>query len=329
MPKVNNLEAITHSLDLALEKYDNSVLYGEDAGFEGGVFRATQGLQAKYGEGRVFDAPIAEATLLGSAIGMAIAGMRPIVEMQFEGFAYPALQHLFCHASRMRNRSRGRYTVPLVMRTPMGGGIRALEHHSEAIESVFAHIPGLKVVIPSSPFDTKGLLLGAMDSDDPVLFLEPTKIYRAFKQEIPDEYYTIPIGEGYKVQEGEDLTIVTYGAQVLVCQKAIAQYQADNPGTTIELIDLRSIKPWDAAMVVESVQKTGRLIVVHEAVKSFSVASEVIATVSEKCFEYLEAPCARVTGYDIIIPFAVGEKYHEISEKKVLLKIDEVINYEI
>ena len=328
MGTMNNLEAINNALDIALTKYDNTVVYGEDAGFEGGVFRVTSGLQKKHSEKRVFDSPIAEATLCGSAVGMALAGMHPIVEMQFEGFSYPSLQHLFCHASRMRNRTRGRFTCPMIIRTPMGGGIRALEHHSEAIEAVFAHIPGLKVIIPSTPYDSKGLLLAAVASEDPVIFLEPTKIYRAFKQEIPDDFYTIPIGKAYHVMEGDDLTIVTYGAQVLTCQKAIAQYQKENPDFTFDLIDLRTIKPVDIATIVESVEKTGRLIVVHEAVKSFSVASEIIAMVNERCFDSLQAPCARVTGYDIIIPFAVGEKYHLVSEARVIKQIEATLNYE-
>ena len=193
--KVNNIKALNQAMDLAMEKYDNVVLYGEDAGFEGGVFRATIGLQKKYGERRVFDSPISEATLAGTAVGMAINGLIPIVEMQFEGFSYPGLQQVFTHVARMRNRSRGRFICPLIIRTPMGGGIRALEHHSEAMEAMFAHNPGLTVIVPSTPFDTKGLFLAAIESKNPVLFLEPTKIYRAFKQEIPEEYYTLPIGK--------------------------------------------------------------------------------------------------------------------------------------
>lgn len=314
---VNNIQALTNGLEVAFAKHDNTVLYGEDAGFEGGVFRATVGLQAKFGERRVFDSPIAEATLAGTAVGMAMNGMRPVVEMQFEGFSYPALQQIFCHIARTRNRSRGRFTCPLVIRTPMGGGIRALEHHSEAMEAMLAHNPGLVVVIPSTPFDTKGLIIAAIESNDPVLFLEPTKIYRAFKQEIPADYYTLSLGEAYQITTGDDVTVVTYGAQVPLCQKVINQYMADNPNVSIELIDLRTIKPWDEAMVVASVQKTGRLVVVHEAVKSFSVASEIMATVSEKCFEHLRAPLMRVTGYDIMIPYDKGEKYHLISEERL------------
>lgn len=328
MPVVNNIQALTHALDLAMEKHSNVVVYGEDAGFEGGVFRATVGLQEKYGEDRCFDAPIAEATLVGTAVGMAINGMKPIVEMQFEGFSYPALQQLFIHVARMRNRSRGRFTCPLIVRMPMGGGIRALEHHSEAMEAMFSHNPGLKIIIPSSPYDMKGLLLAAVESPDPVIFLEPTKIYRAFKQEIPDEYYTLPIGEGYKIKEGDDLTIVTYGAQVGDCEKALAQLKEEGVNVNVDLIDLRTIQPWDRDMVIESVKKTGRILVVHEAVRSFSVAAEVITTVNENCFEYLRAPAGRVTGYDIVIPFDRGEHYHQPSVQKIAVKIKELINYQ-
>ncbi|AGM24861.1 alpha-ketoacid dehydrogenase subunit beta [Spiroplasma chrysopicola] len=328
MAVLNNIQALTHALDLAMEKHQNVIVYGEDAGYEGGVFRATVGLQQKYGEERCFDAPIAEATLVGTAVGMAINGLKPVVEIQFEGFSYPIIQQLFTHVARMRNRSRGRFTCPMVIRMPMGGGIRALEHHSEAMEAMFAHNPGLKVVIPSTPFDTKGLLLAAVESPDPVLFLEPTKIYRAFKQDIPDEYYTLPIGEGYKVQEGTDVTIVTYGAQVGDCEKAIEHLKGEGKNISVDLIDLRTIQPWDREMVIESVKKTGRLIVVHEAVRSFSVAAEVIATVNEKSFEYLKAPCARVTGYDIIVPFDRGEHFHQPSVQKIVVKIKEVLDYQ-
>jgi len=223
----------------------NIVVFGEDVGLEGGVFRATQGLQAKYGVDRVFNAPISEAAFAGIALGMAMDEMHPVLEIQFEGLGLASLQNLIANVSRMRNRSRGKYGAPLVIRMPMGGGIRALEHHSEALEAVYAHIPGLKVVIPSTPYDTKGLLLAAIESPDPVLVLEPTKLYRAFKQEVPSEYYTVPIGVGYKIQEGTDLTVVTYGAQTVDCQKAIMKLKETRPDASIELIDLRSIQPWD------------------------------------------------------------------------------------
>ena len=326
--KVSNIEAVTNALEVALEKYPNAVLYGEDAGFEGGVFRATKGLQAKFGAARVFDSQICEATMVGSAIGMAMGGLRPIVEIQFEGFSYPALQQLICHASRWRNRTRGRFYCPLVVRMPMGGGIRALEHHSEAIEAIWAHVPGLQVVIPSTPYDTKGLLLAAIASNDPVIFAEPAKTYRAFKQEVPAEFYTVEIGKARQCREGNDLTIVTYGAQVPLCEKVVDEYVQSHPQVSIEIIDLRSIKPWDRELVCASVSKTGRLIVVHEAVRSFSVAAEVIATVNERCFDRLKAPATRVTGYDIVVPFERGEKYFWVTAERIRHQIEASLGYQ-
>lgn len=243
--------------------------------------------------------------------------------MQFQGFSYPAFQQMFTHAARYRNRSRSRFTVPMVMRMPMAGGVRALEHHSEAIEALFAHIPGLKVVMPSTPYDTKGLLIAAINDPDPVIFLEPKKIYRAFKQEVPEGIYEVPIGKAAVVKPGKDLTIVTYGAQVhesiaAIKDEALAKYD-------IELIDLRTIKPLDAETIIESVKKTGKILVVHEAVKSFSVSAEIITLVNEKAFDYLDAPPARLTGYDITVPLAKGENFHAISKEKIIAKVKEIL----
>jgi len=327
MPVINNIKAVTEALDVAMERDKNIVVFGEDVGLEGGVFRATQGLQQKYGIERSFNAPISEAMFAGVGLGMAMNGMHPVVEMQFEGLGLASLQNIITNISRMRNRSRGKYTAPMVIRMPMGGGIRALEHHSEALEAIYAHIPGIKTVIPSTPYDTKGLLLAAIESPDPVIVLEPTKLYRAFKQEVPDGYYTVPIGEGYIMQEGNDLTVVTYGAQTVDCQKAIELLKQSHPDKTIELIDLRSIQPWDKKMVIESVKKTGRLLVVHEAVRSFSVSAEIITTVNENCFEYLKAPLARCTGYDVIIPYDRGEGYHQVNPQKVLVEMQKVLDF--
>ncbi|AHH45282.1 alpha-ketoacid dehydrogenase subunit beta [Mesomycoplasma bovoculi] len=320
---LNNIGAVTNALELMMAKDSRVVLWGEDAGFEGGVFRATEGLQKKFGVERVFDAPIAEAAIAGVAIGAAIAGLRPVIEMQFQGFSYPAFQQMFTHAARYRNRSRSRFTVPMVMRMPMAGGVRALEHHSEAIEALFAHIPGLKVVMPSTPYDTKGLLIAAINDPDPVIFLEPKKIYRAFKQEVPEGIYEVPIGKAAVVKPGKDLTIVTYGAQVhesiaAIKDEALAKYD-------IELIDLRTIKPLDAETIIESVKKTGKILVVHEAVKSFSVSAEIITLVNEKAFDYLDAPPARLTGYDITVPLAKGENFHAISKEKIIAKVKEIL----
>ncbi|UBX99368.1 alpha-ketoacid dehydrogenase subunit beta [Mycoplasmopsis synoviae] len=321
---VNNIEALNDALFTAMRKDPKTVLFGEDAGFEGGVFRATQGLQAEFGPERVFDTPIAEAAIAGVAVGAAMAGLHPIIEMQFQGFSYASFQQMFTHAARIRNRSRGRFTSPLVLRMPMGGGVRALEHHSEAIEALFAHIPGLKVVMPAFPYDTKGLLLAAVNDPDPVVFLEPKKIYRAGKQEIPAGEYTVEIGKANVLKQGTDLTLVTYGAQV---HAAIEAVQKLGDSVSVELIDLRTIKPLDLPTVVESVKKTGRLLVVHEAVRSFSVSSELMAAVNERAFEYLKAPLARLTGYDITVPLAKGEVYHAISADKIVDKVKEVTSF--
>ncbi|WP_215743198.1 alpha-ketoacid dehydrogenase subunit beta [Mesomycoplasma hyorhinis] len=322
---LNNIGAVTDALALMMEKDPTVVLWGEDAGFEGGVFRATEGLQKQFGISHVFDAPIAEATIAGVGVGAALYGLKPVVEMQFQGFSYPAFQQLMAHAARYRNRTRGRFTVPMVVRMPMAGGVRALEHHSEAIEALYAHIPGLKVVMPSTPYDTKGLLIAAINDPDPVIFLEPKKIYRSFKQEVPAGIYEVEIGKANVLVEGSDLTLVTYGAQV---HEALAALKQLNGEYSVELIDLRTISPLDTDTIINSVKKTGRLLVVHEAVKSFSVSAEIITRVNEKAFEFLLAPPARLTGYDITVPLARGEGFHAINDKKILNKIKEVMSFE-
>ncbi|MGZ9414155.1 alpha-ketoacid dehydrogenase subunit beta [Mycoplasma sp. 5370] len=327
MLELNNIGAVTNAIDLMMEQDPHVVLWGQDAGYEGGVFRATEGLQKKYGVERVWDTPIAEASMMGIGIGAALFGLKPIVEMQFQGFSYPAFQQLMTHAARYRNRSRGRFSVPLVLRMPMAGGVRALEHHSEAIEAMFAHVPGLKVVMPSTPYDTKGLMIAALNDPDPVVFLEPKKIYRSFKQQIPAEIYEVPIGKANVLVEGTDLTLVTYGAQVHDSIEAIKKLIEEKSSISVELIDLRTIKPIDTDTIINSVKKTGRLLVVHEAVKSFSVSAEIITRVNEKAFEYIKAPLTRLTGYDITVPLARGEKYHAIDSNKIVAKIKEVVGF--
>lgn len=325
---VNNIEALNQAIEQAMKQDDGVVLWGQDAGFEGGVFRATQGLQEKFGKDRVFDAPIAEAAMAGVGVGAAVYGLRPVVEMQFQGFSYPAFQQIMTHAARLRNRSRGRFNVPMVIRMPMGGGVRALEHHSEAIEALFAHIPGLKVIMPSTPYDTKGLMISAIKDNDTVIFLEPKKLYRSFKQDIPAEAYEIPIGKANVIKEGNSLTLVTYGAQVQDSIKAIQTLMETNPEIDVELIDLRTISPIDNKTIIDSVKKTGRLLVVHEAVKSFSVSSEIIARVNEKAFESLIAPPTRLTGWDITVPLAKGETMHAITPERIVEKVKEVCFFE-
>ena len=325
---LNNIEALNQAISQQMKQDKNVVLWGEDSGQEGGVFRATAGLQEKYGEERVWDTPISEATYTGLGIGAAIYGLRPIIEMQFQGFSFPAFQQIIIHAARLRNRSRGRFTVPMVVRMPMGGGVRALEHHSEAIEALFAHIPGLKVIMPSTPYDTKGLMIAAIKANDPVIFLEPKKLYRSFKQEIPLETYEIEIGKANVIKEGKTLTLVTYGAQVHDAIKAVQELQKQDPSIDVELIDLRTISPCDEEMIIKSVLKTGRILIVHEAVKSFSVSAEIIARVNEKAFTALKAPPERLTGWDITIPLAKGEVYHAITPERIIDKLKKVSSFE-
>ncbi|MDQ0513892.1 pyruvate dehydrogenase E1 component beta subunit [Mycoplasmoides fastidiosum] len=321
---LNLIGAVTDALDLALEKDQNVLLYGEDCGYEGGVFRATATLQSKYGETRVLDAPIAEAAIVGMAGGLALAGKKPVVEIQFDGFSYPAFQQLFCQVARYRNRSRGRWAMPIVVRVPMGGGIRALEHHSEALEAIYAAHPGIKVVYPSSPYDAKGLLLAAIESKDPILFLEPKKLYRAFKQEVPAGYYTVEIGKANVIKEGSDITLVSYGSTL---HEGIAAVKELGDNIDVEIIDLRTISPLDWDTVLASVRKTGKLLVAIEAVKSFSAAAEIVTRATEECFYDLKAAPVRLTGYDIIVPYARGEKYHTVTKddiSKALKKLAEL-----
>ncbi|MES3496961.1 alpha-ketoacid dehydrogenase subunit beta [Mycoplasmoides gallisepticum] len=318
---VNNIEALNNALDIALSKDKNVVLYGQDAGFEGGVFRATKGLQQKHGADRVWDSPISEAAMTGAAIGASFAGLKPIVEIQFSGFSYVAMQQLFCHAARIRNRSRGKLNAPIVIRMPMGGGIKALEHHSESLEAIYAHIPGVKVVMPCNPYDTKGLMLAAINDPDPVVFFEPKKLYRSFKQEIPAGEYVVEIGKANILTQGSKLTIVTYGANVIDTLEIVNQY----PAGDLELIDLRTISPIDWNTVLGSVQKTGRLLVVHEAVKSFSVSAEIMARVSETLHSSLKKAPVRVTGFDITVPLAKGEAIQFDLKKRTVDAINELL----
>ncbi|HCB66405.1 MAG: 2-oxoisovalerate dehydrogenase [Tenericutes bacterium GWD2_38_27] len=325
MAVITLLEAINQALDQKMAEDPRIVVYGEDTGFEGGVFRVTAGLQKKYGVDRVFDTPIAEAAITGSAIGMAINGLIPIAEIQFDGFVFPGYTEIVTHMARYRNRSRGRHGLPIVVRFPVGGGIRALEHHSESIETLLGHIPGLKVVIPSTPYDAKGLLVSAIEDPDPVIFMEPKRIYRSGKQEVPEELYRIPIGKAKVVKEGTDITIVAWGAFVREVEKAIKLIENEN--ISVELIDLRTINPIDEDTIINSVKKTGRFLVVQEAVKTYGPGAELISLVNEKAFLYLEAAPARVTGFDITVPLAKGEHYHFISPERIAAEIKKVVKF--
>ncbi|HAQ65673.1 MAG TPA: alpha-ketoacid dehydrogenase subunit beta [Bacteroidales bacterium] len=319
------VQAITDAIDIKLAEDPMIVTFGEDVGVEGGVFRATEGLQKKYGEQRVFDSPLAESAIVGSAVGMAMNGLRPIVEMQFCGFVYPAMNQIISHAARIHNRSRGRYKTPMVIRFPYGGGINALEHHSESMEAMYGHIPGLKVVIPSTPYDAKGLLISAIESDDTIIFMEPKRIYRAIKQEVPEEKYSIPIGKAKILNEGTDVTVIAYGAMIREAQKAVVMAKKD--GISVELIDLRTIYPLDKQTIVESVKKTGRMVVVHEGPNTFGVGAELTAIVNEEAFLSQEAPVVRVTGFDTIVPLPRGEHHYIITPEKIYYGIQKSMKF--
>jgi pyruvate dehydrogenase E1 component beta subunit len=319
------VKAINNALDIKLQDNKDVVVYGEDVGYEGGVFRVTQGLQKKHGAERVFDAPLAESGIVGTAVGMAVAGMKPVVEMQFSGFAYPAFNQTISHVSRMRNRSRGKYSSSMVIRMPYGGGIKALEHHSESMEAIYGHIPGLKVVIPSTPHDAKGLLISAIESEDPVIYMEPKRIYRAVKQEVSEDKFNVDIGRANVVQQGSDVTVVSYGAMMRDTQKAMAL--AKKAGISVELIDLRTIYPIDKETIINSVKKTGRIVIVSEAPTSFSIGSELMAVANEEAFLYLEAPPKRVSGFDTIFPLPQGEHHYLPSPEKIYYEIERTVKF--
>ena len=302
MPKLNMVQAINLGLDEEMSRDSEVVVMGEDVGVDGGVFRVTDKLHEKFGPGRVIDTPLAESAILGSAIGMAIAGLKPVAEMQFSGFSYLMLGQLEGHASRLRSRTMGQFTVPLVVRMPYGGGVRALEHHSESREATYAHLPGVKVVIPSSPRNARALIKAAIRDPDPVVFMEPKRSYRAFKEEVPESDEIGEIGTAAVVKTGDALTLVSFGAMMRPSLQAVAEVEKQR-GIAIEVIDLLTIAPLDGETIIESVTKTGRCVVVQEAPRSFGVSSEVVARINDKALYYLEAPVARVTGFDVVTPY--------------------------
>jgi len=322
--KMTMIEAINQALTLELERDQRVILFGEDIGANGGVFRVTEHLQKKFGESRVFDTPLAESGIMGTAVGMAVYGLRPIAEIQFAGFLYVCMNQLVSQAARMRYRSAGAYTCPLVVRAPYGGGVRTPEMHSDSLEGIFLQTPGLKVVIPSNPYDAKGLLASAVADPDPVLFLENIKLYRSFRQETPTEHYTIPLGKANIVQEGEDMSIFAYGAMVNVALEAAKKAQQEM-GTRCEVIDLRTIWPLDEEAIVQSVEKTGRAIIVHEAPRAGGIGAEVTAVINDKCLYSLLKPVARVTGYDTPYPVPGVEDYYLPTPGKVLAALKEVM----
>jgi len=325
MARLSMVEAINAALDELMARDERVVVLGEDVGVDGGVFRATVNLIEKFGPMRVIDTPLAESCIVGTAIGMAIYGMRPVAEIQFEGFMFKAFDQLYSHASRMRHRSKGVYGVPMVVRMPYGAGVKALEHHSDAPEAVLAHVPGLKVVIPSTPADAKGLLISSVEDPDTVIFFEPKRLYRLFKEEVPEGDYRVPLGKARIVREGGDISIVTYGGMVQICERAAQHVSSE--GVEAEVIDLRTVWPFDIETITSSVTKTGRLVIVHEAPRSFGVGAEIAALVSERCLLSLLAPIRRVTGYDIIPPLSKLEEYNYPDPERVVRAIHQTMQF--
>ena len=322
MANLNMVQAINLALIQEMEKDPRVLLLGEDVGANGGVFRVTEGLQKRFGEKRVVDTPLAESGIIGTAIGLAMGGLRPVPEIQFDGFLGPAYDQICSHAARMRTRTRGAFPVPLTIRIPVGGGIHAPELHSDSPEAIYAHTPGLKVVMPSSPYDAKGLLIASIRDPDPVMFFEPKRIYRAFREEVPEDEYVLPIGKARTVCEGNELTIVSWGASVVQCMQAI-----EKSGKDIELIDLRTIYPIDIDAIEESVKKTGRCVVVHEAPLTCGFGAEISARIMERCFLHLEAPVQRVSGFDTIMPYYKLELDYRPDASRIGRAIDDVMAY--
>ncbi len=324
MVVATTVQAVTMALRQELARDKSVVVLGEDVGVNGGVFRATDGLQKEFGPSRVIDTPLAELGIVGASIGMAVNGLRPVAEIEFSGFMYAPFDQLLSHAARIRTRSRGRYSCPIVVRTPYGGGVRALELHCESGEAIFAHTPGLKMVIPSNPYDAKGLLTAAIRDPDPVIFYEPMRVYRAIKQDIPEEEYVVPIGKANVVQEGKDLTLIAWGSMLKICQDTIEKL---NSKYSVELIDMRTIYPYDAEAVISSVKKTGRCVIVHEAIRTCGFAAEIIAAINEKALLSLEAPVVRVTSPDVPYPLYKLENYYLPDVSRVLKGIEKVMSF--
>jgi pyruvate dehydrogenase E1 component beta subunit len=314
--------AINDALHGEMDTDERVVVFGEDVAESGGVFRATEGLKEEFGPKRVLDTPLSEIAIVGGAVGLAMYGYRPVVEIQFSGFLPPAFDQLVTHASRIRWRTRGEWSAPLVVRTPYGAGVRALEHHSESLEGAYGHLPGLKVVVPSTPHDAKGLLLAAIRDPDPVLFMEPKRIYRSFREEVPEDSYEVTVGEAAIRREGEDVTVVSWGAMMEPTLAAV-----ESLGVDAEVIDLRTVAPMDHETIVESVKKTGRAAVVHEAPRTGGLGAEVIARINEEALVYLEAPIERITGFDIPVPLLSMEDYYLPNPPRIEEGIKQVVEF--
>lgn len=323
--KITIVQALNMALKQEMEKDNKVIILGEDVGKDGGVFRVTEGLFEKFGSNRVIDTPLAESAIIGASIGMAAYGLRPVAEIQFDGFVHGAMEQLVSHAARIRTRSRGRFTCPMVLRAPYSGGIHAPEHHSESMEAFYVHTPGLKMVIPSTPYDAKGLLISSIRDPDPVIFYEPKKIYRSVKQEVPEEDYNIPLGKANTILKGDDITLISWGAMMRPALEAAEL--AKNEGIICEVIDMRTLYPFDQDTILESVNKTGRVVIIQEAPRSCGFASEIAAVISEKALLSLEAPIERVTGFDTVMPLYKLENYYLPDSFRVLKAIEKVINF--
>jgi len=320
MAVLNLVQAINQGLQQALADDDRVLVFGEDVAVNGGVFRVTEGLCEKFGETRVFDTPLAESGIVGLAIGLSAFGLRPVAEIQFLGFAYSAIDQIYTHAARIRARSRGRFSCPLVIRAPYGGGVKAPELHEESSEAFFCHMPGIKVVVPSSPSNARGLLLAAIQDPDPVIYLEPTRLYRLLKEEVAEEPYLIPLGRARIAQAGDQLTLIAWGSMLERSLRAARNYPA-------EVIDLLTLNPFDRETVLTSVHKTGRVLIVQEAPKTGGFGAELAATVAEEMIMSLKAPILRVTGYDVVPPLPLLEDYNLPSEARIIGAIEELLRY--
>jgi len=326
MAQINMAKALNLALREALNEDDKTMIMGQDVGKDEGVFRITEGLLREFGPDRVVDFPVAESAIVGMAVGLCFTGFKPICEMQFSGFGYHGFHMIESHASRFRNRTRGRYHCPMVVRMPYGGGIRAIEHHSESRETIWAHLPGLKVVIPSGPRNARALLRASIFDPDPVIFYEPKACYRAFKEEVPDEPETMEIGKAQVVRPGSDVTIISYGASMRPVLEAADELE-DEHNLDAELIDLLSLVPLDTDTIMQSVRKTGRCVVVHEAPRNCGPAAEIIARIVEDSLLYLEAPIERVTGYDLVLPFFNIERAYLPDAQKIITAARKVTSF--
>jgi len=326
MSEINLVQAVNLALARAMVEDDNVVVLGEDVAAEGGVFRATDGLLTRFGPGRVFDTPLAENAIVGLSVGLAAQGFRPVAEIQFTGFIYPAIDQLVSHASRLRTRTRGRLTCPMVVRSPAGGGIRAIEHHSESPEAMFAHIPGLRVVIPSSPARAYGLLLAAIRDPDPVVFLEPTRLYRAAREEVEDDGAALPLDRCFVLREGTDITFLTWGA--MINETLAASDTLAGERISVEVIDLATLKPLDSDSILASVAKTGRCVIIHEAPLTGGFGAEIAAKIAERGLVSLLAPIERVAGWDTVMPLPRLEQYYLPSEARIVAAARRILAYQ-